>query len=73
MTDVSDARFYVIDEEIGDLTDVAPVEFGSAFPKAHALNESGHGIKMFYTDEAPQICITRFVSDGIPPELVSGA
>lgn len=73
MTDIRDARFYVVDEEAGDLKDVDPLEFDAAFDKAHALTENGHRIKVLYTEEASQIEITRFVSHGIPAELVGGA
>lgn len=73
MTDIRDARFYVVDEESGELIHVDPLEFDPAFDKAHALTENGHRIKVLYTEEATQIEITRFVSHGIPTELVGGA
>lgn len=73
MTDIRDARFYVVDEEASDFKDVHPLEFDPAFDKANALTENGHRIKVLYTEDASQIEITRFVSHGIPAELVSGA
>ena len=72
--DIRNARFYVVDEELGAPGDSAqPLEFNDAFCKAVALADSGARIKVLYTEEASQTEITRFVSKGIATALVSGA
>ena len=74
MTDIRDARFYVVDEDNASNENVAePLEFDPAFDKALALSENGRRVKVLYTEEATQIEITRFVSQGIPAELATGA
>jgi hypothetical protein len=74
MTDIRDARFYVIDEDNGGMAhDAEPLEFDPAYQKATALLENGARVKVLYTEEASQIQITRFVERGIAAELVSGA
>jgi hypothetical protein len=73
MTDIRDARFYVVDEDRPDASKVDPLAFDAAFDKAHALTENGKRVKVLYTEEATQIEITRFISHGIQAELASGA
>ena len=73
MTDIRDARFYVVDEDAQEEANVEPLEFDAAFDKAHALTEHGKRVKVLYTEEATQNEITRFVSHGIQAQLSSGA
>jgi hypothetical protein len=74
VTDIRDARFYVIDESDCDLAgDARPLGFEEAIKRAEALMSGGTRVKVLYTEEASQTEITRFVSQGIPAELVSGA
>lgn len=73
MTDIRDARFYVVDQDAQDDGAVVPLELDAAFDKALALTENGKRIKVLYTAEATQIEITRFLSHGVSAELASGA
>ena len=71
--DIRDARFYVVDEGIAAIGhDAEPLEFDEAIERALSLKEAGAQIHVLYTQEATQIEITRFVSQGIPASLVSG-
>jgi hypothetical protein len=70
--DIRDARFYLVNEST-PAADAEPLEFEDAFAKAQALADAGSTVRVLYTEEASQIEITRFVSHGIPTELVSGA
>lgn len=73
VTDIRDARFYVVNEgEDASRADAEPLEFDEAFEKACRLAESGASVRVLYTDEASQTEITRFVSHGIPTSAVSG-
>jgi 2-methylisocitrate lyase-like PEP mutase family enzyme len=74
MNNIRDARFYVIDESDGYLAGEArPLGFDEAIERAEALVNGGRPVKVLYTEEASQTEITRFVSQGVPTELVSGA
>ena len=68
---VRDARFFVVDEDSSDVSEaLLPLEFDPALQKAMALMENGARIKVLHTAHASQIEITRFVSQGIPTELI---
>lgn len=69
--DIRDARFYLVNES-APAADAEPLEFKDALEKARALAKAGSAVRVLYTEEASQIEITRFVSHGIPTELVSG-
>lgn len=72
-TDIRDARFYVIDESAGQPAgNVSPLGFDEAFEAAQRLAAGGAHVRVLYTEEASQTEITRFVSHGIPTELVTG-
>ena len=73
MTDVRNARFYVIDENAGAPgEDALPQEFEAAFAEAKRRSDAGARIHVLYTDEATETEITRFVTHGIPTSLASG-
>lgn len=72
MNDIRDARFYVVED--GDShSDAEPLKFDDAFARARTLVSGGSSVTVFYTEEATQTEITRFVSEGFPASLVSGA
>jgi hypothetical protein len=72
MTDIRDARFYVINDGY-PAGDAKPLGFDEAIQKAEALLHGGARVKILYTEGASQTEITRFVSKGMRTELVSGA
>jgi len=53
--------------------DAEPLRFEDAFQRATALVDKGAQVRVLYSEEASQIEITRFVSNGIPTSLASGA
>jgi hypothetical protein len=69
--DIRDARFYLVDESAED-ADSEALQFEEAFAMAQSLQKNGRSIKILYTEEASQIEITRFMSQGIRATLVSG-
>lgn len=74
MTDIRDARFYVVDETAGSARgDADPLAFEEAMSRAQGLAAGGRSVRVLYTEEASQTEITRFVSEGIPTSLVDGA
>jgi len=62
MTDIRDARFFVVDEHTRAQIDIEPLELDAAFDKANTLTENGKRIKVLCTEGATQIEITRLAT-----------
>jgi hypothetical protein len=71
VTDIREAKFYVVDESEGLSVDgnVTPLEFDTALQQARTLVERGHNVRVMYTDSASQMQLTQLTSLGIPTGL----
>lgn len=70
MGDISDAKFYVCEDDGAVHHDLTPVDFDVAFREATAIADRGVRVHVMYTEDASQSQLTEFARVGIRAALV---